>query len=72
VKLSSFSLTGEAKIWYDQTAGRVGGDWIKLKDEFCSPATEVFALGTTWERFLLMAKSGIPHQIPEDAEATFR
>ena len=26
VKLSQFSLTGEAKIWYDQTAGRVGGD----------------------------------------------
>ena len=46
VKLSLFSLTGEAKIWYDQTAGRVGGDWIKLKDEFSFPTTKVFALGT--------------------------
>ena len=26
---------GEAKIWYNQTAGRVGGDWIQLKVEFC-------------------------------------
>ena len=23
-----FSLTGEAKIWYNRTARRVGGDWI--------------------------------------------
>jgi hypothetical protein len=28
------SLTGETKVWYDRKAGRVGGDWIKLKDEF--------------------------------------
>jgi hypothetical protein len=34
-KLFPFSLTGEAKIWYDRKAGRVRGDWIKLKDEFC-------------------------------------
>ena len=46
VKLSPFSLTGEAKIWYDQMVGRVGGDWTKLKDEFCFPATHVFALAT--------------------------
>ena len=34
-KLFPFSLTGEAKIWYNRTARRVGGDWIQLKDEFC-------------------------------------
>ena len=72
VKLSPFSLTGEAKIWYDQMVGRVGGDWIKLKDEFCFPATKVFALGTVWEKSLLTAKSGTPHYIPEDAKATPR
>ena len=46
-KLSPFSLTDEAKIWYDWKAGRVGGDWIKLKDEFFLfffPVTKVFAL----------------------------
>ena len=26
---------GEAKIWYNQMARRVRGDWIQLKDEFC-------------------------------------
>jgi hypothetical protein len=34
-KLFLFSLTGEAKVWYNWKAERVGGDWIKLKDEFC-------------------------------------
>jgi hypothetical protein len=34
-KLFPFSLTGEVKIWYDRKAGKVGGDWIKLKDESC-------------------------------------
>jgi len=34
-KLFPFSLTGEAKIWYNRTARRVGGGWIQLKDEFC-------------------------------------
>ena len=33
-KLFPFSLTREAKIWYNQTARKVGGDWIQLKDEF--------------------------------------
>jgi len=33
-KLFPFSLTGNAKIWYNRTAVRVGGDWIRLKDEF--------------------------------------
>ena len=37
MKLSPFSLTGEAKVWYDQTAGRAGGDWIKLMDEILLP-----------------------------------
>ena len=34
-KLFPFSLTREARIWYNQTARGVGGDWIQLKDEFC-------------------------------------
>ena len=34
-KLFPFSLTGEARIWYNRTARGVGGDWIQLKDEFC-------------------------------------
>ena len=34
-KLFPFSLTGEAKFWYNRTARRVGRDWIQLKDEFC-------------------------------------
>ena len=34
-KLFPFSLMGKAKIWYNWTAVRVGGDWIQLKDEFC-------------------------------------
>ena len=34
-KLFPFSLMGEAKIWYNWTTRRVGGDWIQLKDEFC-------------------------------------
>ena len=34
-KLFPFSLTGEAKFWYNRTARRLGGDWIQLKDEFC-------------------------------------
>ena len=34
-KLFPFSLMGEARIWYNQTARGVGGDWIQLKDEFC-------------------------------------
>ena len=34
-KLYPFSLTGEAKFWYNRTARRVGGDWIQLKNEFC-------------------------------------
>jgi len=33
-KLFPFSLMGNAKIWYNRTTGRVGGDWIQLKDEF--------------------------------------
>ena len=33
-KLFPFSLTGKAKIWYNRTTERVGGDWIQLKDEF--------------------------------------
>ena len=37
--------------------------------KFCFPATKVFALGIAWERSLLMAKSGTPHRIPEDAKA---
>ena len=31
-KLFPFSLTGEAKFWYNRMARRVGGDWIQLKD----------------------------------------
>ena len=34
-KLFLFSLTRDAKIWYSRTKGRVWGDWIQLKDEFC-------------------------------------
>ena len=34
-KLFPFSLIGEAKLWYNRTTRRVGGDWIQLKDEFC-------------------------------------
>ena len=34
-KLFPFSLTGEAKFWYNRTARKVGGDWIQLKNEFC-------------------------------------
>ena len=34
-KLFPFSLTGEAKFWYNRMARRVGGDLIQLKDEFC-------------------------------------
>jgi hypothetical protein len=37
----------EAKVWYNRKAGRVGGDWIKLKDEFCLfffPVTKEFPL----------------------------
>ena len=34
-KLFPFSLTERVKTWYYQTAMRVGGDWIQLKDEFC-------------------------------------
>jgi len=34
-KLFSFSLMGNAKVSYNQTTGRVGGDWIQLKEEFC-------------------------------------
>ena len=34
-KLFPFSLMGEAKFWYNQTARRVVGDWIQLKDAFC-------------------------------------
>ena len=26
---------GGARLWYNQTARGVGGDWIQLKDEFC-------------------------------------
>jgi hypothetical protein len=46
-KLFPFSLTGEAKVWYNRKAGRVGGDWIKPKDEFSLfffPVTKVFPL----------------------------
>ena len=28
-KLFSFSLMGNAKLWYNRMAGRVGGDWIQ-------------------------------------------
>jgi hypothetical protein len=34
-KLFLFSVTGGARIWYNQTTRGVGGDWIQLKDEFC-------------------------------------
>jgi hypothetical protein len=47
VEALPFSLTGEVKIWYDRKAGRVGEDWIKLKDEFCLfffPVTKVRSL----------------------------
>ena len=37
-KLFPFSLTGEAKIWYNRMARRVGGDWIQLKE---SPISKV-------------------------------
>jgi hypothetical protein len=46
-KLFPFCLTGEAKVWYNRKAGRVGGDWIELKDEFCLfffPVTKVMPL----------------------------
>jgi hypothetical protein len=46
-KLFPFCLTGEAKVWYNQKAGRVGGDWIELKDEFFLfffPVTKVMPL----------------------------
>jgi hypothetical protein len=46
-KLFLFSLTGEAKVWYNRKARRVGGDWIELKDEFCLfffPVTKVLPL----------------------------
>jgi hypothetical protein len=46
-KLFPFSLTGEAKVWYGQKAEKVGGDWIKLKDEFYLfffPVTKGFPL----------------------------
>jgi hypothetical protein len=46
-KLFPFSLTGEAKVWYNQKAKRVGGDWIELKDEFWLfffPATKMMLL----------------------------
>ena len=72
MKLSPFSPRGEAKIWYDLTAWRVGGDWTKLKEEFCFSATKVFAFGIEWEKSLLTAKSGTPHHISEDAKATPR
>jgi hypothetical protein len=38
---------GEAKVWYNRKVGRVGGDWIVLKDEFCVfffPITKVLLL----------------------------
>jgi hypothetical protein len=38
---------GKVKIWYNRKAGRVGGDWIVLKDEFCLfffPITKVMPL----------------------------
>jgi hypothetical protein len=38
---------GEAKVWYNRKVGRVEGDWIKLKDEFCLfffPVTKVIPL----------------------------
>ena len=44
-KLFPFSLTGEAKFWYNRTARRVGGDWIQLKDDICLffyPISKVF------------------------------
>lgn len=34
-KLFPFSLTARARTWYDRKVGGVGGDWPKLKDEFC-------------------------------------
>jgi len=33
--LFPFSLKGGARLWYNRTAGGVGGDWIQLKGEFC-------------------------------------
>jgi hypothetical protein len=72
---------GEAKVWYNRKVGRVGGDWIELKDEFCLfffPVTKVMplqllifkqgeeSLGAAWVRFNQMATSGPPHNIPEE------
>jgi hypothetical protein len=45
--LLPFSLTGEVKVWYNWKVGRVGGDWIELKDEFFLfffPVTKVMPL----------------------------
>ena len=47
-KLFLFSLTGEAKIWYNRTVRRVRGDWIQLNDEFCL--------------FFYPISKGIPHR----------
>jgi hypothetical protein len=66
-KLFPFCLTGEAKVWYNRKAGRVGGDWIELKDGlFFFPVTKVMplhiqlltfkqgeeSLGVAWVRFM--------------------
>ena len=73
---------GEAKVWSDRKAGEVGGDWIKLKDEFClffcdqgartlsSTADIPPWLQVTWSNvgiFPQMATSRSPHGIPEEA-----
>jgi hypothetical protein len=46
-KLFPFSLADEVKVWYNWKVGRVGGDWIILKDEFCLfffPVTKMMPL----------------------------
>jgi len=34
-KLFPFSLTGMAKLWYNQTVGSMQGDWEALCSSFC-------------------------------------
>jgi hypothetical protein len=73
---------GRSENWYKQKVGRVGGDWMKLKDEFCLFFFSVIkitlrvqllifkqgeeSLGAAWERFILMANSRPPHGILEE------
>ncbi|XP_039811825.1 uncharacterized protein LOC120674763 [Panicum virgatum] len=68
-KLFAFSLKGNAKIWYNWTVVRVGGDWIQLKDEFglfFFPVSKeemlmqhfVYGLNPESEHFLNLASEG--------------